>query len=365
MLEDLPMPSSLRLMLYFYSARSRDISLLGATSDSSCFFACILTAFIPDPVLGFSYLCSCFLSKIPLRCRFLLCFFFVVVVTTIESPLAEGCRSLALFEHYLDLNEYRNSVVIQRPLKSCQVCPICHFCCTSFSIILTAFADQQQVNGENVPEGWEHVFETQNGHGTGPRIVSMSEDLEVICGPLLNYQRMSEEGSTVYWHGSILIVTKPGQKLPQLELEAAGPQREDVHGNGFGQAGEPRKKLIDGLKLYSDPDRTFWRFSLQLPLADVEMRWRYTVARMKMLSEASEEPGRTFVVPSANESMRIMFHSCNGFSVGTDEDFWSGMFPHWQTPYIVLHVHQLTDSSQDLLSGTMYCEVMPNDLSTL
>lgn len=30
------------------------------------------------------------------------------------------------------------------------------------------------------------------------------------------------------------------------------------------------------------------------------------------------------MVPAAQDSMRIMFHSCNGFSVGTDEDFWSG-----------------------------------------
>ena len=46
----------------------------------------------------------------------------------------------------------------------------------------------------------------------------------------------------------------------------------------------------------------------------------------QILSDVSKEPSRQFVVPSAMESMRIMFHSCNGFSVGTDEDFWSGQW---------------------------------------
>ena len=70
-------------------------------------------------------------------------------------------------------------------------------------------------------------FETQQGYGEGPKLVDLSDDLEIICGPLINYQRMSNEDSTVFWHGSILIITKPGQKLPRL-VERTTAKRSDA-----------------------------------------------------------------------------------------------------------------------------------------
>lgn len=152
--------------------------------------------------------------------------------------------------------------------------------------------------------------------------MSMSDELEIICGPLLNYQRMSNEGSDVYWHGSVLIVTKPGQKLPRLELRPAGAWDGKSNTNTV-----LPKHQVDGLKLYSDPERTFWRFTIRVPFADVEQKWQYSLPKAKFLSHASNKTQtREFVVPAVTESFRIMFHSCNGFSVGTDEDFWNGKF---------------------------------------
>lgn len=178
----------------------------------------------------------------------------------------------------------------------------------------------EEPNGEPVPQGYEHVFETQQGVGDGPQIMNMSEDLEIICGPLLNYQRMSNESSNVFWHGSVLIVTKPGQKLPRLELRALGP----YDSKATSSTSLP-KLSVDGLKLYADPEKTFWRFTIKVPFADVEQKWQYSLPRAKFLSHAANKTGtREFIVPSVTESFRIMFHSCNGFSVGTDEDFWNG-----------------------------------------
>jgi hypothetical protein len=130
---------------------------------------------------------------------------------------------------------------------------------------------------------------------------------------------MGEEGPTVVsWHGSVLLVTKPNLKIPTLELKCAGPWDPSA------QIRRLQPQLVQGLKLYSDPDKTFWRFTLRVPLVEVEAKWEYSIRDMQFLSEVSKEPSRQFVVPPATESMRIMFHSCNGFSVGTDEDFWSG-----------------------------------------
>ena len=130
---------------------------------------------------------------------------------------------------------------------------------------------------------------------------------------------MREQGGTVSWHGEVVIVTKHGEKLPQLELQSLG-----AYDGRSGPATNARKQLGDGLKLYADPDKTFWRFSLTVPLSEDETKWQYTLPNCHFLSSVSKDRSRHFVVPSVQESMRIMFHSCNGFSVGTDEDFWSG-----------------------------------------
>ncbi|KAI3548644.1 hypothetical protein CSPX01_03073 [Colletotrichum filicis] len=164
---------------------------------------------------------------------------------------------------------------------------------------------------------------------------------EIICGPLLNYRRMDENN----WYGSVLIVTKGGGKTqsfaPHLVLRPAnavngqyastetngvngsnGAFNGEVSGaaNGAGTSGSETQ----GQCLYSDPRNTFWAFDLSLPLSQTEAKWGYSIPDMRF-SAGNIRPDRYhFFVPAINESMRIMFHSCNGFSVGTDEDAWSG-----------------------------------------
>ncbi|KAI8283275.1 hypothetical protein K4K59_007697 [Colletotrichum sp. SAR11_240] len=162
---------------------------------------------------------------------------------------------------------------------------------------------------------------------------------EIICGPLLNYRRMDADR----WYGSVLIVAKGGGKTqsfaPHLILRPAGsadtqhaiPEANGVNGtngtvNGEGSNGAngagTNSTEIQGQCLYSDPRNTFWAFDLSLPLSQAEVKWEYLIPDMRF---SSIRPDRYhFFVPAVNESMRIMFHSCNGFSVGTDEDAWSG-----------------------------------------
>lgn len=136
-------------------------------------------------------------------------------------------------------------------------------------------------------------------------------EIKVLCGPLINYQHMSYAGTSTTWNGSVLIVTKPTELTPRLHYGPAESRGESI--------------TADGLKLYQDPDKAFWRFSLEVPLSDAETRWTYAIPNITFLSDVHKDEGRRFFfVPGADQSMRIMFHSCNGFSVGTDEDFWSG-----------------------------------------
>ncbi|KAK5091560.1 hypothetical protein LTR05_001745 [Lithohypha guttulata] len=155
-------------------------------------------------------------------------------------------------------------------------------------------------------------------------------EIQVLCGPLINLQHMNYTGRTPTWHGTVLVVTKPIGTTPHLHY---GPAESRGESN-----------TVEGLKLYEDPDKAFWRFSLEVPLSETQAQWTYHIPSVRFLSDVNQkECTRSFFVPGAADSMRIMFHSCNGFSVGTDEDFWSGpalwndvLRTHEQRPFHVM-----------------------------
>ena len=177
--------------------------------------------------------------------------------------------------------------------------------------------------------GYEDITRTEEGVGSGPAgVVNSDGKIEVVCGPLLNFKRMSNTRSgDPIWHGSVLIVTKPlGQVSPSLELKYVGRVNDVIPGAVESKASHGKGAQIPGLKLYEDPEKAFWRFSLELPFQDHEATWKYVLPNVRFSSGKSARiySSKTFVVPAVTESMRMMFHSCNGFSVGTDEDAWSG-----------------------------------------
>ena len=191
------------------------------------------------------------------------------------------------------------------------------------------------------------VTRTDQGYGDGPGIVSPNDEIEIMCGPLLNYKGMSKgESSVPLWHGSVLIVTKPGQKQPQMSLKCLGPAGPEAQASQrLEDSQDTEKHIISGLKLYADPEKAFWQFAFELPYQGYEACWEYSLSDVRFLSGVSSRTSsvRTFAVPSAFQSMRIMFHSCNGFSVGTDEDAWSGpalwndvLRTHYSRPFHVM-----------------------------
>jgi hypothetical protein len=171
---------------------------------------------------------------------------------------------------------------------------------------------------------------------------------EVRCGPLINYRRM--EGLT--WFGSVLIVTKggiqegdfePGLRLRRAESISNGAsglghtlRSIDVNGvDGDANSSEPRSERpittesdteikVKGVKLYSDLQNVFWRFHIQVEMQEAETHWEYEIPGLRFPPTTKKTDKQSFFVPARNESMRVMFHSCNGFSVGTDEAAWSG-----------------------------------------
>jgi len=175
----------------------------------------------------------------------------------------------------------------------------------------------------------------------------LTDGREVRCGPLLNYRRM--EGQR--WFGSVLIVVRGGYLepkeaswVPELVLRKVGvrpitqaqtvdaaiastatPRQEKVNSIAADGTGnfDGAEASVKGVLLYADLRNRFWRFSIDLEMEEVETRWAYEIPGLRFILEGKTDR-QQFWVPSVDESMRIMFHSCNGFSVGTDEEAWSG-----------------------------------------
>lgn len=178
------------------------------------------------------------------------------------------------------------------------------------------------------------------GIGQGPQVLSTSDTLDVIAGPLLNYRRTSnQQTGQPIWHGSILIVTTPGQEIPRLVLSPAGAIDPNFGNARYSVDG----RTFSGEKLYEDSKRAFWRFIVDVPFQQFESRWSYDIQGLKYINQEKMSKPQNFVIPSITQSMRIMFHSCNGFSVGTDVDAWSGpalwndvLRMHEQRPFHVM-----------------------------
>lgn len=98
----------------------------------------------------------------------------------------------------------------------------------------------------------------------------------------------------------------------------------------IGTDGEKVQKYKDvrGFRLHAERGCTFWRFNIEVELRDKQQRIAYRINR---------GPATGFWVPAQTETMNMMFHSCNGFSMSVKPDELSGPDPMWRD---VLNNHQ-------------------------
>ncbi|KAM0722331.1 hypothetical protein Q7P37_001772 [Cladosporium fusiforme] len=85
---------------------------------------------------------------------------------------------------------------------------------------------------------------------------------------------------------------------------------------------------VKGHRLHAERGLTFWRFNLEIELGPQQTRIAYRINR---------GPAIGFWVPPSGDTMNIMFHSCNGFSLSVDPDNFSGPDPLWRD---VMNRHQ-------------------------
>ncbi len=184
-----------------------------------------------------------------------------------------------------------------------------------------------------VVSGHDSVLEHSMG-GTNPV-------LKIKCGPLLRFKtidfqnqrdhyqgqqayggQQQEQGQGPMWQGSAMIVTIDDGSLYAPTLPTL-TYWTTVQASTYHPA-----QHITGLKLHQVFGCTFWRFDINVPLInDFEQKVTYTINSGRQID---------FFVPSALETMRIMFHSCNGFSLSVDQTKFCGPDPLWRD---VLRAH--------------------------
>ncbi|OQU93682.1 hypothetical protein CLAIMM_00162 [Cladophialophora immunda] len=177
-----------------------------------------------------------------------------------------------------------------------------------------------------------------------PHHVTTDELQPEYVDPIAGLTKLSRTGRALYVRPVDHL--EEGRDLSQIEnddglfesspspLEHSGPQGLvpfsnnrilDTDGERFG-----RYQEVAGARLYADPDRdvTFWRFNLEIELAGEQQHIAYRINR---------GPSVGFWVPARGQTMNIMFHSCNGFSLSVNPDSFSGPDPMWRD---VLNTHQ-------------------------
>lgn len=124
--------------------------------------------------------------------------------------------------------------------------------------------------------------------------------------------------TTGVWNGSLLIV---------LDAEVAP--------RSLNLSYDAKKHSLTPKNILSEHGHSFWRYSLTVHLLPDEQRVEYNL----------DDPHvhGSFSVPGQDQSMRIMFHSCNGFSVKIPADQFAG-------PALWNDVSQLKQASFHLLS---------------
>lgn len=89
-----------------------------------------------------------------------------------------------------------------------------------------------------------------------------------------------------------------------------------------------RYRDVKAVRLHTEQGFTFWRFNIEVELGSKQHRVAYRI---------NKGPAIGFWVPARGETMSIMFHSCNGFSMSVDPKTFSGPDPLWRD---VLNRHQ-------------------------
>lgn len=190
------------------------------------------------------------------------------------------------------------------------------------------------------------ALNTEQAEGTVPDTCPETpavNGLEVHCGPILRLCGTLEENQASY-RASIMLVVKGDVPKITYKVGPATPGSGDISDGEF--PGVAYHESSNGL--------TFYRFNIQLELAEFAQRVRYSI-------NGTENPAHLFYLPALQESMNVVSFSCNGFSLATDTSEYRSSL--WLD---VLRKHA-TNSYHVMLGGgdQIYCDLIKLHCKTL
>ncbi|KAF2682774.1 hypothetical protein K458DRAFT_488512 [Lentithecium fluviatile CBS 122367] len=150
--------------------------------------------------------------------------------------------------------------------------------------------------------------------------------------PLEGQVKVSRTGKTLYAKPIDIIpededISRVEDHLGLFSETRSGNQKSSrIHKKDGEKLGKVRE--IPGVRLHAERGVTFWRFNLEVELGTKQERIAYRINR---------GPAIGFWVPAKGETMNMMFHSCNGFSLSVDSKQFCGPDPMWRD---VLNNHQ-------------------------
>jgi hypothetical protein len=150
--------------------------------------------------------------------------------------------------------------------------------------------------------------------------------------PLEGQVKVSRTGKTLY--AKPIDIIPENEDISRVEdhlglfsdTRSSSSKSTRIHKKDGEKLGKVRE--IPGVRLHAERGVTFWRFNLEIELGATQERIAYRINR---------GPAIGFWVPAKDETMNMMFHSCNGFSLSVDSTQFCGPDPMWRD---VLNNHQ-------------------------
>jgi len=175
-------------------------------------------------------------------------------------------------------------------------------------------------------EGLQGTYTEPGPHKDDPAAakLGMNPHLQIMLGPMLRYDTMKDG----IYHAFCMVVTADTgsvyQPKPYLSWYAQAHGGLEQGMQNVGLNGSGTWKTIEASSIYTYHSlaggNTFWRFKLEIPLADAEQAITYSL-----------NGGRTvqFFIPGRSQNMKWVGHSCNGFSAGVKVEDFNGPSPLW------------------------------------
>ncbi|CAD0113151.1 unnamed protein product [Aureobasidium uvarum] len=119
--------------------------------------------------------------------------------------------------------------------------------------------------------------------------------------------------------GLFELTRSTGQGPQQTQSPENVPDKPRIRARDGEKAGKYRE--VKAVRLHRERGVTFWRFNLEIELGLKQARVAYRINR---------GPATGFWVPGRGQSMNVMFHSCNGFSLSVNSNEFTGPDPLWR-----------------------------------